>query len=73
MFRSFMRQSSGHPLNNSSIKSKTYAMLAHYQIPCGFTKLVKYKNKQNQFLISSFRRVLYVVCNLLGCSQAYGV
>jgi hypothetical protein len=23
--------------------------------------------------ISSFRRVLYAVCNLLGCSPAYGV
>jgi hypothetical protein len=26
-----------------------------------------------QFLISSFRPVQYVVCNLLGCSPAYGV
>jgi hypothetical protein len=26
-----------------------------------------------QFLISSFRRVLYVVCKLPGCSPAYGV
>jgi hypothetical protein len=26
-----------------------------------------------KFLISSFHHVLYVVCNLLGCSPAYGV
>jgi hypothetical protein len=25
------------------------------------------------FFISSFRRVLYVVCKLLGCSPAYGI
>jgi hypothetical protein len=30
-------------------------------------------DKANSHLISSFRRVLNVVCNLLGCSPAYGV
>jgi hypothetical protein len=29
MFRPFKRPSSGHSLNKSSIKSKTYGMLAH--------------------------------------------
>jgi hypothetical protein len=36
MFRPFKRPSSGHPLENNSIKSETYEMLAHYGIPCGF-------------------------------------
>jgi hypothetical protein len=34
MFRPFNRPSSGQPLNNSSIKSVTFEMLAHYGIPC---------------------------------------
>jgi hypothetical protein len=45
MFRSCKRPSSGHPLENNSIKSKTYEMLANYGIPCGFTMLVVDKNK----------------------------
>jgi hypothetical protein len=36
MFRPFKRSSSGHPLNENSIKSKTYEMLVHYVIPGGF-------------------------------------
>jgi hypothetical protein len=39
MFRPFKRPSSGHPLNDSSIKPKTYEMLAHYWVPCGFKPL----------------------------------
>jgi hypothetical protein len=44
MFRPFKRPSSGHPLNNNSIKSKTHEMLAHYGIRCGFTRLVMDKS-----------------------------
>jgi hypothetical protein len=49
MFRPFEKPSSGHPLENNSIKPKTYEMLAHCGIPCGLTKLVMDKNRQNQF------------------------
>jgi hypothetical protein len=45
MFRPFKRPSSGHPLNKNSIKSKTYELLAHSGIPCGFTRVVMDKIK----------------------------
>jgi hypothetical protein len=45
MFRSYKRPSSGHPLENNSIKSRTHEMLARYGITYGFTKLVTDKNK----------------------------
>jgi hypothetical protein len=37
MFQPYKRPSSGHSLENNSIKTKTYEMLAQYGIPCGFT------------------------------------
>jgi hypothetical protein len=53
-FRPCKRPSSGHLLENNSIKSKTYEMLAHYGIPCSFTKLVMDKNRKKQIYITNF-------------------
>jgi hypothetical protein len=44
-----------------------YQLLYRVVFVMYFAQLFEY------FLISSFRHVLYVVCNLSGCSPAYGV
>jgi hypothetical protein len=69
------RPSSGHPLINNSIKSKTKEMLAHCGVPWGFTRVVIgkiKKNLKNSFTNNEYSNtlILHVIISENGIASA---